>query len=191
MSLVPPLTPGLLSRIQPAILQKIPSFDFLVGFVEALQTAKEDLLKASPSAPLDKPGHDEKNTEPADIVFNNVIKQCLAPAIQQWDAITFQPRSFHPSGSNNPDAMRITRVILLADLCLKTSQTESHTRLLDLLLEKKEKNFKTFYSPLITQLRRRLSDLKIDFYAIFRDFLQHLIGIHLQTVSRRKTSGQI
>jgi hypothetical protein len=145
--------------------------------VEALQKAKKSLLEASPAASIS-----QSNQATRSDTLKAAMEQCLVAALQQWGRDT--PRmSVYDEVDGATHLVELSLITGLPNLCTRTLQLVLNT--------KGEKEFYTFYSPLITQLRKLGSSHEFDIYVALDGFLQYLIGWHLSAVLSSKPQSQI
>lgn len=178
-----------LSRILPQLVKMPSIFEFWVEFISSLHCHKNALLRPTQPQPIGDNNQDITASLP-DSDFENVLERCLTAAIMQWNPVVAQPRPIYPYSTYGnqplPSHSRVTRITKLVELCIITGHLVPCDRLFTSIIKDKEDSplsakFQKLYNPLITELKKLLSDRGIDITSSpFVSFFRSVIGTYLQ-----------
>jgi hypothetical protein len=124
-------------------------------------------------------------------VYDKILQHSLGAAISQWEFVVAQPRAYqsypyYGYQQATPLPSKVSRIVQLADLCISAQHLKKCGNLLALVIKSQgdlSTKFKTFYIPLIPELRQMLTRKGVESSSYpFGDFYRFIIGAYLQHV---------
>lgn len=162
----------------PKLLTKSSTaYDFWMAFIPTFQQEKDHLQKP-------------QIQEQPQFQFDTLLRRCLYLAIQQWDSAVVPPRTSYGYGygytagpSPASAAVKIARVVQLAEICLSTNALKHCSGLFMAVLKSAgdfPSKLTTLYTPLISELKQVVARKSVDIATYpFGDFLRTIIGLYL------------